>query len=64
MPCEIAPIAETNIASFLEAVDTVTRERKYLAFLEALPLENTKLFILNNIKCEYLTICSIENQQG
>ena len=53
MPCEIAPIAEANIASFREAVDAVMRERKYLVFLEAPPLENMKLFVSNNIKCGY-----------
>ena len=36
----IVPIAEAHIAGFRDAVDVVARESKYLAFLEAPPLED------------------------
>ncbi len=29
------------------------RERRYLSFLEAPPIELTRAFVLNNIKCGY-----------
>jgi ribosomal protein S18 acetylase RimI-like enzyme len=47
--CQIVPIAEEHIPSFHEAVDIVARERKYLAFLEAPPLERAREFVLDNI---------------
>jgi RimJ/RimL family protein N-acetyltransferase len=53
MTYEIVPIAERHIPSFHEAVDVVARERKYLAFLEAPPLEDTRVFVLNNIDKGY-----------
>ncbi|MGA7196745.1 GNAT family N-acetyltransferase [Roseiarcus sp.] len=46
----VAPIAPEHIESFHRAVDTVARERKFLTLLEALPLSQTREFVLNNIK--------------
>jgi RimJ/RimL family protein N-acetyltransferase len=46
----IAPIAPGHIESFHRALDTVARERKYLAHLEAPPLSRTRAFVLSNIK--------------
>ena len=46
---EIKPIAEHHIAGFHEALDAVAREQRFLAFLEAPPLEQVRDFILNNI---------------
>jgi RimJ/RimL family protein N-acetyltransferase len=50
---EIAPIDEEHISGFRAAVDVVARERKYLAFLEAPPLENVTRFVLRNIELAY-----------
>ena len=47
---EIVPIAEDHIPGFHAAVDAVAREKKYLAFLEAPPLEETAKFVLANIE--------------
>jgi ribosomal protein S18 acetylase RimI-like enzyme len=47
---EIVPIAEGHIDGFHRALDIVARERRYLAFLEAPPLEATRTFVLDNIK--------------
>jgi ribosomal protein S18 acetylase RimI-like enzyme len=49
----VKPIAEEHIAGFHAALDAVSRERKYLAFLEAPPLEKTAAFIRNNIKQDF-----------
>lgn len=49
MTHSILPIAEEHIPSFHAAVDTVARERSYLAFLEAPPLDDTKIFVGKNI---------------
>ncbi len=37
----IEPIREAHIEGFHQALDTVSRERRYLAFLEAPPLDST-----------------------
>ena len=50
---EIVPIAQDHIESFHRALDIVARERRYLAFLEAPPIESTRAFILNNIEHGY-----------
>jgi ribosomal protein S18 acetylase RimI-like enzyme len=47
---QMVPIAEQHISSFRAAVDVVARERKYLALLEAPPLEEVRLYVLENIK--------------
>ena len=47
---QIVPIAEEHIPGFRAAVDVVARERKYLAFLEAPPLEDVTRFVRDNIE--------------
>jgi RimJ/RimL family protein N-acetyltransferase len=42
-------MAQEHISGFRAAVDVVARERKYLAFLEAPPLEDVTRFVLDNI---------------
>lgn len=46
----IVPIAEAHIASFRAAVDSVAREKRYLLFLEAPPLEECAAFVKENIR--------------
>ena len=47
---EIVPITLDHIDGFHRALDIVARERRYLAFLEAPPIESTRAFVLDNIK--------------
>jgi ribosomal protein S18 acetylase RimI-like enzyme len=49
MNFEIIPITEKHIEGFWSAVDSVAREREYLAFLESPPISTTKEYILENI---------------
>jgi len=42
---QIVPIAEEHIAGFHAVVDSVARERRYLAMLQAFPLESTAEFV-------------------
>jgi RimJ/RimL family protein N-acetyltransferase len=42
-----------HVEGFHRAVDFVARERKYLAFLEAPPLDSTRQFVMNNIAKGY-----------
>ena len=46
---QIAPIAEEHIEGFRDCLDSVARERRYLAFVQAPPLESTREFVLSNI---------------
>jgi ribosomal protein S18 acetylase RimI-like enzyme len=45
----IVPVAESHIRGYHEAVDRVARERRYLAFLEALPLDKSEAFVRENL---------------
>jgi RimJ/RimL family protein N-acetyltransferase len=49
MTAEIRQIVDSDIAGFHHALDTVARERRYLLFLEAPPLEKTAAFVRGNI---------------
>jgi ribosomal protein S18 acetylase RimI-like enzyme len=52
-PVEIVPMAEAHIESFHRTLDMVARERRYLSFLEAPPLESTRAFIIDMIRHGY-----------
>jgi RimJ/RimL family protein N-acetyltransferase len=45
MPIRIVPTTEEYILGFHPAVDSVARERKYLGFLAAPPIEQTIIFV-------------------
>lgn len=47
---EIAPINPKHIVGFHRVLDIVAREKRYLATLEAPPIESTGAFVLENIK--------------
>lgn len=47
---QIMPIAEQHIESFRDAVGSVARERKYLAFLDAPSLEMARAFVMENLR--------------
>jgi ribosomal protein S18 acetylase RimI-like enzyme len=46
----IVPIAEAHIRGFRAALDAVARERRYLAFLEAPPLDEVEVFVRRNLE--------------
>lgn len=50
---EIVPISPDHIASFHRTLDVVARERRYLSFVEAPPLESTRAFVLDMIAKGY-----------
>ncbi|TCU40001.1 GNAT family N-acetyltransferase [Rhizobium azibense] len=50
MAIVIEPIAVRHIESYHQALDVVSRERRYLTFLEAPPLEDTREFVLDMIE--------------
>jgi ribosomal protein S18 acetylase RimI-like enzyme len=46
----IVPIAKEHIEGFHACLDSVARERRYLAFIEAPPLGSAREFVLSNIE--------------
>ena len=50
---EIVPITQGHIEGLHRTLDIVARERRYLSFLEAPPLEATRAFILDLIEQGY-----------
>lgn len=46
---QIMPMAEEHIESYHRCLDSVARERRYLHFVQAPPLESTREFVLSNI---------------
>ncbi len=46
----IVPIAEEHIAGFRAAVDSVAREKRYLAMVRAFPLKQTRQYVRGNIR--------------
>jgi len=47
---KIVPISERYIEGYHSCLDSVARERRYIGFLQAPPLESTREFVLSNIK--------------
>jgi ribosomal protein S18 acetylase RimI-like enzyme len=46
---KIMPIAEEHIEGFYQCLDSVARERRHLAFVQAPPLESVRKFVLSNM---------------
>ncbi len=61
MNFEIVSITEDHIQGFWSAVDTVARERKYLAFLEGPPINTTKDFVLQNINGNWPHVIAVSD---
>ena len=60
---EIVPITQDHVESFHRALDFVARERRYLAFLEAPPLAETRAFVLNNIEKGYPQLVAVSGAE-
>lgn len=48
MKYEIVPLADEHIEAYAAVIDSVARERKYLAFLEGPPIDRCRAFVLAN----------------
>ena len=60
MSTAIVPLADEHVEAFREAVDAVAREERYLAFLEAPPLEDCRAYVLDMRRRgfpQYAAIC-------
>ena len=53
MNFNIVPIEEKHIEGFWEVLDSVSRERQYLTFLEGPPIDTTRAFVLHGIAANW-----------
>ncbi|HJZ45085.1 MAG TPA: GNAT family N-acetyltransferase [Hyphomicrobiaceae bacterium] len=63
MSIDIVPIGEEHIEGFHAALDVVARERAYLAFLEAPPIEKTREFVSRNIAKGYPQVVALDGDR-
>jgi ribosomal protein S18 acetylase RimI-like enzyme len=63
MTIEIVPICAEHIPGFRDVLDSVARERRYLAFLEAPSLETVGAFVSANIAASAPQFIAISNGQ-
>jgi GNAT superfamily N-acetyltransferase len=56
----ILPIAKVHAASFRESLDTVARERRYLAMVEAPPLEQVESFVHSNVDSDVAQFVAVD----
>ncbi len=59
MKVDIVPIAEQYIEGFWHALDTVAREHKYLAFLQAPPFAVTREWVLTQIRGNWPQVVAV-----
>ena len=60
MSITIVPIREEHIAGFHAALDVVSRERRYLTFLEAPPLELVRAFVGRSLKGDFIQLVALD----
>jgi len=59
----IVRIAEEHIEGYHRCLDSVARERRYLAFVQAPPLESTRQFVLSNIANDVPQFVALKNAE-
>lgn len=60
MPIAIEPIALRHVAGFRSCLDTVARERRYLAQTEAPPPERVEAFVRENIASDAVQFVALD----
>ncbi|MFO1217126.1 MAG: GNAT family N-acetyltransferase [Burkholderiaceae bacterium] len=63
MSLAIVPIALTHAAAFRAALDVVAREKKYLAMVEAPPLEQVEAFVRSNVERGIAQFVAVQNDR-
>jgi ribosomal protein S18 acetylase RimI-like enzyme len=58
---EIVPIGRRHIAGFREVLDSVARERRWLAFLEAPPLSRVRSFVRNGLTNGMVQLVAVDD---
>ena len=63
MNVAIVPIQEAHVASFRECLDTVARERRYLAQVEAVPLERLRDFVRESVRNDVAQFVALDSDR-
>ena len=63
MRTTIVPIREEHAESFRECLDTVAREKRYLALIEALPLEKIRGFVHESVLNDAVQFVALDGQR-
>ena len=63
MTAAVVPIAPLHAASFRAALDIVAREKKYLAMVEAPPLEQVQSFVAGNVERGVAQVVAVEGDR-
>lgn len=63
MNITIAPIATSHVRGFHACLDTVAREKKYLAQIEAHPLESIEAFIQDSVKNDSVQFVALDGER-
>jgi ribosomal protein S18 acetylase RimI-like enzyme len=59
----IVSISETHIPSFREAFDIVAKERRFIAFTEAPPLEEVRRFVKGNVERRNIGLVALRHDK-
>ena len=59
----IVPVAEEHAVSYRECLDMVAREKRYLAQIEALPLENIQRFVCESVANDAVQFMAVQGTQ-
>ena len=60
---EIVPVAEGLAASYRECLDVVAREKRYLAQIEALPLERIQGFVRESVATDAVQFMAVQGRR-
>lgn len=63
MDIAVVPIQEGHAASFRECLDTVAREKRYLAQIEAVPLERLREFVRESVKNDAVQFVALDGER-
>jgi ribosomal protein S18 acetylase RimI-like enzyme len=61
---QVVPITEEHIESFYRCLDAVARERKYLARVQAPPLESVRQFALKSIESAAIRLVALSQEEN
>jgi putative acetyltransferase len=63
MPYPVVPIAEHHAAGFHACLDTVAREKRYLAQIEAPPLERIQAFVSESVAKDAVQFVALDGER-
>lgn len=63
MNAQILPLAESHFEGLYRAFDVVVRERRYLAFLQAPPIDQAYAFYRNNLANDHCHFVALLNEE-